>query len=195
MTRNLVKKCSASAVALDRPSPTDSSGNKVSARAVTPPVAETTIIPSTEAEKYQTNPRAPATRTGPRPEAHQASNASEPSSTNVLTRWTGTITVRAAEASSATHSASTRTAPTSDSEMMKIPDNQAAVRICCPFSKVRSTQMATTATMRAARALVTRCVNSTARAPSRPPGMISPSQVGQEGPHPAPDPLARTKAP
>ncbi len=78
---------------------------------------------------------------------------------------------------------------------MKKTDAAAARRAGWPFGRSRKTHSASAKTSRSAMPLVARWVNSTivSRAGAR--GTTSPLQRGQWAPQPAPEPVARTKAP
>ena len=133
-------------------------------------------------------------RSRPPPDSQKTVSTRPPSRTKVLTRWIGTETARATEASSATHSARTMTAPISASMTIEIPDTTAPTRAGWPRSTRRKTIHTRAATTSSATPLAARCVNSIAVAPSS-SGTSVPLHDGHERPHPAPDPVARTSAP
>ncbi len=136
----------------------------------------------------------PASAAARHPTSQKTVSTRPPSRTKVLTRWIGTETARATEASSATHSARTITAPISASMTIEIPDTTAPTRAGWPRSTRRKTIHTRAATTSSATPLAARWVNSIAVAPSS-SGTSTPLHDGHERPHPAPDPVARTKAP
>ena len=102
---------------------------------------------------------------------------------------------RATESFSPTRRKRTSPAPTAASVRMKKTDAPAARRAGWPFGRSRKTHSASASTSSRARPLVARWVNSimVSRAGAR--GRTSPLQSGQWAPQPAPEPVARTKAP
>jgi hypothetical protein len=95
----------------------------------------------------------------------------------------------------ATISKITSPAPTSASVIISRKPATAARRTGCRRANDRNAQTSWTATSRKATPEVSRWVNSTTVLPVGLRGMISPLQVGQWLPQPAPEPEARTYAP
>jgi hypothetical protein len=113
----------------------------------------------------------------------------------VLARWTIWTTARAALTLWAVQPKRTKEAPTRLSVTMKNMERPAPKRAGCPLGRVRRARIRRARTARKARPEVARWVNSIRVSTWGVRGMISPLQVGQWAPHPAPEPVARTKAP
>ena len=174
------------------PSITDSAGKRVSARAVTAPVAAISSMPMAKPKIGRESGRSSWTV---RSRSTQYTTSVRPASRiRVFTRWMGTEIARASEASFSTHSKMTITAPISDSERIPTPESTAAFRTGAPRWLVRKMRTMSQARRSSAIPDEARCVNSMAVAPSN-SGRMTPSQVGHDAPHPAPDPVARTSAP
>ncbi len=86
----------------------------------------------------------------------------------------------------------TREAPTKVSVTMKRKASPAPNRPGCPLGKRRRARRKRASTERKARPEVARWVNSMRVSTWGARGRISPLQVGQWEPHPAPEPVART---
>src|SRR5271170_7096964 len=79
--------------------------------------------------------------------------------------------------------------------MRNTTDASAAVRARSPREKLRRLHSHNAPTPTKATPLITRCVNSMMVSIRGATGTTSPLHIGQWLPHPAPDPLARTKSP
>ncbi len=179
----------------ERASPTPVFGKRVSPSAVTAPVIPiSSSTASAEAESHAAEPW-PRRRTAGPPEAHQAVRAMAPRRRKVLSRCAAIHQARAIDWFPATSSSSTSPAPTPASVSIRTIESTAPVRTGWPGPKRRnaSTSMATTA--RSATPLVARWVNSMRVSAVGERGIATPLQRGQCAPQPAPDPVARTKAP
>ncbi len=86
------------------------------------------------------------------------------------------------------------TAPISASTTIETPETTAPSRAGCPRRVRRKTSTTSTATSTSATPLAARCANSIAVAPAS-SGTRAPLHDGHDRPHPAPEPVARTRAP
>ncbi len=169
MIRNLVRKCSPVSTDMIPDKTNPSLGNRVSARAVTAPVAASITIPTPP----QTNTA--GTRPGPGRGSPRVTmvRVRAASSNRVLTRWSGTATTRAREASSATHSEKTIRAPISASPMIATTPSIAIRRTRRPVVGSFRIHHHSPTTRPRATPEIPRCTNSTAVAPAS-SGIISP---------------------
>ena len=137
----------------------------------------------------------PRSRTRGHPDAHHAASVSDPSSMKVFTRCSAIHGTRLAERFSATRSSLTSAAPTSASLTRKQAESAAPVRTGLPRGCRRQASTTSASTKKPSAPVISRCVNSISVWTEGDGGITSPLQRGQWLPHPAPAPVARTRAP
>jgi hypothetical protein len=113
----------------------------------------------------------------------------------VLTRCAAPNHARVMEVLPATRRKSTRPAPRSASLTMRSPEKTAPRRTGWPGEVQRKAISRSASTATSESPEVTRCVNSMSISSERGRGSTSPLHMGQWSPHPAPEPVALTKAP